>query len=163
MNDFELLNSDTPISDWEIDALESEVGIKFPLAFRDLYLSFNGGAPSREFWAEDEGYEPIRVEDFKSIARFESSDRQETKYIGGCFNVMTGKNVLPQHLVPFAVDEAGNFICLEKNGGQVVYFAVDVFQPDVDMYVNHVNAQKILSPSFEVFIQSLVDESEVDI
>ncbi|MEB6587841.1 SMI1/KNR4 family protein [Pseudomonas asiatica] len=162
MNDFELFNPGVPVSKLDIDGLESEVGVKLPLEFRELYMSFNGGAPSREFWTEDENYEPIRVEDFKSIACEGALDGDDTKYIGGCFRLMVSRNVLPSHLVPFAVDEAGNFICLDKEGGRVIYFAVDIFQSNVDMCINHINAQKILSSSFRMFIDSLVGEDEID-
>lgn len=162
MDDFELFDSGAPVSILDIDNLESEIGMQVPADFRGLYLSFNGGTPNREFWAGDENYEPIRIEDFKSIASAEIVDKDETKYIGGCFNLMVHRNVLPAHLVPFAVDEAGNFICLDKEGGSVIYFAVDVFQSDIDMRINHINAQKMLSSSFRVFIDSLVGEDEVD-
>ncbi|MFJ4068946.1 SMI1/KNR4 family protein [Pseudomonas sp. NPDC089996] len=162
MDDLKLINSEVAISGRDIDMLESEIGMKFPPEFRSLYLSYNGGAPNREFWAKDENYEPIRVEDFKSIAIDGALDKDETKYIGGCFRSMVRRNVFPAHLVAFAVDEAGNFICLDKNGGKVIYFAVDVFQPDVDMHINHINAQKILSWSFREFIDSLVYEDEID-
>ncbi|MHA7116878.1 SMI1/KNR4 family protein [Pseudomonas promysalinigenes] len=162
MVNFKLNNPDISILDSDIDALELEVGISFPAEFRALYLSFNGGSPSREFWAQDKNYEPIRIEDFKSVAGAGVVDRAQTKYIGGFYRRMVERNVLPAHLVPFAVDEAGNFICLDKLGGEVVYFSVDVFQPDVDNHINHFNAQKILSLSFSAFIQSLIDEGEVD-
>ncbi|MBO9551032.1 MAG: SMI1/KNR4 family protein [Pseudomonas sp.] len=136
--------------------------MRFPAEFRALYLTFNGGEPNRTFWAEDENYEPIRVEDFKSIASGGAVDNDETKCIGGCFRFMVSRNVLPTHLVPFAVDEAGNFICLDKNEGKVIYFAVDIFQPGIDMHLNHINAQRILSLSFHEFIESLIYEDQVD-
>ena len=162
VDDFKLFNSDVAISGLDIDALESEIGMRFPAEFRALYLTFNGGEPNRAFWAEDENYEPIRVEDFKSIASDGAVDKDETKYIGGCFRLMASRNVLPAHLVPFAVDEAGNFICLDKNEGKVIYFAVDIFQPDIDMHLNHINAQRVLSFSFHEFIGSLIHEDQVD-
>lgn len=159
---FKLLQPDSPVTEFDIEALEVDIGFKFPVEFKDLYLEFNGGSPSREFWAEDENFEPIRVEDFKSISRVGVSDGLDTKYIGGCYRVMQEKNVLPRQLVPFANDEAGNFICIEKGSGRIVYFAVDVFQPDIDMHLNHLNAQRYMSGSFGEFIESLVDEDEVD-
>ena len=163
MDDFKLFNYGDPVSELDIDMLESEVGAKFPAGFRELQQSCNGGTPSRHFRAKDENYEPIRVEDLTGIAAADASDKDETKYIGGCFRLMVSRNVLPAHLVPFAVDEAGNFICLDKGKGEVIYFAVDIFQPDVDMHINHINAQKILSLSFREFIESLIDEDEVDL
>lgn len=162
LNEFKLLNSGSPISNLDIKNLESYLGLKFPAEFRELYLASNGGSPNREFWNKDEGFEPIRVEDFKSIAHAGASDENDTKYIGGCFKIMRERNVLPAQLIPFASDEAGNFICLENGSGRIIYFAVDIFQSDVDMSINHVNAQKFLSASFDEFVRSLIDEDEVD-
>ncbi|MND90693.1 SMI1 / KNR4 family protein [compost metagenome] len=159
---FKLLKSDSPVTEADIEALEINIGFKLPADFKDFYMDFNGGSPSREFWAEDEDFEPIRVEDFKSISRIGASDGCETKYIGGCYRLMQEKKVLPRQLVPFANDEAGNFICIEKDSGRIIYFAVDVFQPDIDMHLNHLNAQRHMSDSFGEFIESLVDEDEVD-
>lgn len=151
MNSFKLINSGLSVSESDIDALEVLVEFRFPAEFRQLYLFSNGGSPSREFWAEDDNYEPIRVEDFKIIARVDAPDKSETKYIGGCFDFMVRKKVLPSQLVPFAVDEAGNFICFEKGTGKVIYFAVDVFQPDVDMHINHINAKNPIAVIFGDF------------
>jgi len=110
MDNFKLYNSDAAIVGHDIDMLESEIGMKFPLEFRKLYLSFNGGAPGREFWTKDENYQPIIIEGFKSIAGDGALDKDETRYIGGCFRSMVSRSALPASLVAFAVDEAGNFI-----------------------------------------------------
>lgn len=162
MKNFKLSNSGPSIAESDIEWLEAHLEFKFPETFRRIYLLTNGGTPSREIWAEDESYEPIRVEDFKFIASAGAIDEKDTKYIGGCFDFLLKKNVLPSRLVPFAVDEAGNFICLDKSSGEVVYFAVDVFQPDIDMHINHINAQRVLSASFDEFIMSLVDENDIE-
>jgi len=157
-----LLKSDALITESEFKALEAAVSYQFPADFKALYLKFNGGSPDRAAWAEDENYEPIIIRRFKSIARFGATDSSETRYIGGCYQRMVQRDVIPPHLVPFANCLANNFICLDKLSGRVIYFAVDVFQPDIAMCLNHVNAQKYLSASFEAFISSLVDEDEVD-
>jgi len=162
MTDFKLLQCGSPISDADIEALEAQIGIKFPVRFRAIYQAYNGGSPVREFLVSDEDFEPVRVEDFKSISSVGAGDANETKYIGGCYEVMREANIVPSHLVPFANDEAGNFICLEIGAGRVIYFAVDTFQADLDMHLNHINAQRVMSSSFGDFIDSLVDEEDVD-
>lgn len=162
MNALELLHPSSPICDSDIAGLEAQVGYRFPLEFKRLYRSYNGGSPVREFWIPDEDFEPIRVEEFKSISSIGAADADETKYIGGCYKLMQEKNVLPRQLVPFATDEAGNFICIEAGVGRIIYFAVDTFQADLDMRLNHINAQRVMSASFGEFIESLVDEDHVD-
>lgn len=83
----------------------------------------------------------------------------DMSHLVGFILAMRHRKVIPDHILPFALDEAGNFICFEKASGEIVYFAVDVFQPDVEMAVNHVAAQKLLSHSFDEFCESLrVDE-----
>lgn len=159
---YRLLKSDAPITESDFSALETAVGYQFPGDFKALYLNFNGGSPNLAAWAEDENYEPIIIRRFKSIAPVGATDSSETRYIGGCYQRMVQRDVIPPHLVPFANCVANNFICLDKHSGRVIYFAVDVFQPDIAMCLNHVNAQKSLSVSFEAFISSLVDEDEVD-
>ncbi|AMA45749.1 hypothetical protein APT63_08975 [Pseudomonas sp. 22-AL-CL-001] len=87
----------------------------------------------------------------------------DTSHLVGFVLSMQEKKVVPSHILPFAVDEANNFICFEKNSGKVLYFAVDVFRPDVEMAVNHLAAQKILSESFKEFSESLcLGEEEGD-
>jgi hypothetical protein len=162
MKDFKLLNPGLPISEADIEVLEAQIFCKLPLDFKLLYLTYNGGLPVREFWISDDNFEPIRVDDFKSISNIGATNVNETKYIGGCYKLMQEKNVLPCQLVPFASDEAGNFICMEAGTGRIIYFAVDTFQPDIDMHLNHINAQRIMSDSFGEFIKSLVDEDDVE-
>ncbi|WP_416466770.1 SMI1/KNR4 family protein [Pseudomonas sp. LFS044] len=162
MTDFKLLHCGSRISGADIEALEAQIGINLPVRFRAIYQAYNGGSPVREFWISDEDFEPVRVEGFKSISSVGAQDANETKYIGGCYRRMRERNVIPSKLVPFANDEAGNFICLEKGAGRVIYFAVDTFQTDLDMYLNHINAQRVMSDSFGDFIDSLVGEVDVD-
>ncbi|MCI0915360.1 SMI1/KNR4 family protein [Pseudomonas putida] len=156
------MQSGPPISDADIEALEAQIGIKFPVRFKSIYRAYNGGSPVREFWISDEDFEPVRVVDFKSISSLEAEDTNDTKYIGGCYRLMREKNVVPPQLVPFANDEAGNFICLEIGAERVIYLAVDTFQADLGMRLNHINSQRVMSCSFSDFIDSLVDEGDVD-
>lgn len=154
---------DNPVELSDIRKVESVLAFTFPDEFKSLYLDCNGGAPSRQCWNEDVDYEPILVESFKPIEAGSRMLDGDNSHLVGFVLSMQEKKVVPSHILPFAVDEANNFICFEKNSGKVLYFAVDVFRPDVEMAVNHLAAQKVLSESFKEFSESLcLDEEEDD-
>ncbi|MNR21585.1 hypothetical protein D3C85_1384950 [compost metagenome] len=72
---------------------------------------------------------------------------------------MCERQVIPHTLLPFAVDDGGNFFCLDLLSGAVMFYAVDTFRSDVSMAANQVAAQKIIATSFEGFIEGLEYES----
>lgn len=87
----------------------------------------------------------------------------ETKYIGGCYLALTSRQVIPATILPFAIDDGGNFFCLDLVEGCVCFFAVDGYDPDLSAAVNHVRAYRWLTSSFELFVSGLKGESEVDL
>lgn len=141
-----------------VTEIEKILDFTFPGTFKDLYLASNGGVPSRTVWNEDIYYEPIVVSYFKPLRAGSPMLDGDMSHLVGFILAMRHRKVIPDHILPFALDEAGNFICFEKASGTIVYFAVDVFQPDVEMALNHVAAQKLLSHSFDEFCESLLVE-----
>lgn len=105
---------DNPVELSDIRKVESVLAFTFPDEFKSLYLDCNGGAPSRECWSEDIDYEPILVESFKPIEAGSRMLDGDTSHLVGFVLSMQEKKVVPSHILPFAVDEANNFICFEK-------------------------------------------------
>ncbi|MCY1461963.1 hypothetical protein D9M71_796840 [compost metagenome] len=103
------------------------------------------------------------MKQFKAIARSSAPDATETKYIGGCYLLMTKRQVIPVTILPFAIDDGGNFFCLDMVDGAVCFFATDTYDFDLTPSENHVNAYRRLADSFEDFLSGLKDESEVDL
>ncbi|WP_250548376.1 SMI1/KNR4 family protein [Pseudomonas congelans] len=160
---FKLENPGSSITKSDISELEKIIEYALPHAFIDLYLSHNGGRPNREWWDSSNDYEPISISTFKKIAQTGSVDKKETQYIGGCYALMITKHVIPQNMVPFASDQGGNFFCLDKNTGWVIFYTTDSFQPELAMALNHINAQRKLASSFGEFISGLKSEDEIDL
>jgi len=149
------------VSDFAV--LEEQISAKLPDSFRDFYLASNGGVSNKDWWESEGQYEPFRVKRFKAIAQSGASDAMDTKYIGGCYSTMVGRNVIPQTILPFAIDDGGNFVCLDLKDGCVCFYATDTYDPDLTTAQNHLNSYRWLADSFSDFLSGLKDESEVDV
>ncbi|SEI46981.1 SMI1/KNR4 family protein [Pseudomonas sp. NFR16] len=155
--------SGTAIEDFDLIELQKVIRHELPDSFKKFFLKNNGGVPDRDWWDSGDEYEPIRVKKFKSVAVAGADDAGETKYLGGCYLAMTSREVVPQTLLPFAIDDGGNFFCLDLSDGNVCFYAIDAFDSDSSFSTNHARAYRWLAASFEAFINGLVNESEVDI
>lgn len=157
-----LSRSDPPISASDIAALEAQIAVRLPASFKHLFLSYNGGIPDRDCWEGDDGHEVIRVRKFKALSRSDAQDASETRYLGGCYALMTERQVVPMTLLPFAVDGGGNFFCLDLADGSVCFYATDSFDPDSTVVENQRHAYRRLAETFDSFLSGLKDESEVE-
>lgn len=158
-----LSRSESEIKQSDLELLESQVSARLPEAFKQFFLTYNGGVSNKDWWDSEDEYEPIRVKKFKAVAPAGASDASETKYIGGCYLAMTGRQVIPATILPFAIDDGGNFFCLDLVQGGVCFFAVDAYDPDLTASENHLNSYRWLVDSFESFMSGLKDESEIDV
>lgn len=159
----QLSKSGSAINDSDLVELQKVIRHDLPSSFKAFFLKNNGGVPDRDWWDSGDEYEPIRLKKFKSVASAGADDAGETKYLGGCYLAMTSREVVPQTLLPFAIDDGGNFFCLDLSDGNVCFYAVDSFDSDSNFATNHARAYRWLAVSFQEFIDGLVDESEVDI
>lgn len=100
-----------------------------PGDFKAFYMTHNGGGADRDWWGSSDEYAPVRVKKFKAVAACGASDAAETKYLGGCYAVMITKGMIPKTVLPFAIDDGGNFFCLDLTGGNVCFYAtVTIFR-----------------------------------
>jgi cell wall assembly regulator SMI1 len=159
----QMSKSDPEVSISDLSSLEDEIGILLPEGFKTFYLTHNGGVADRGCWDGGDEYEPVRIKKFKAVAASGALDASETKYLSGCYTVMTSNNVIPKTLLPFATDDGGNFFCLDLTGGDVCFYATDSFDSDSSYAANHAKAYRWLASSFDAFIEGLKDESEIDL
>jgi hypothetical protein len=160
MEKFVLMQPEEEIELSSIAALEKAVGFKLPASFIELYLKFNGGVPNRSWVVTDDGYEPMQISDFKPIFFDGAENASDTGFIEGCYKLMCERQVIPHTLLPFAVDDGGNFFCLDMLNGSVVFYAVDTFREDVSMAANQIAAQRMVAKSFDQFITELEEETQ---
>jgi cell wall assembly regulator SMI1 len=159
MADFSLMHCGIRLKMSDISRLEKDIGFSLSEPFKALYIKHNGGVPSRSWIITDDGYDPMQVADFKAVYSEGAGDPSSTEFIGGCYRKMCQRQVIPHTLLPFAVDDGGNFFCLDLMSDAVMFYAVDTFRADVSMATNQVAAQKIIAISFEKFIEGLYSES----
>ncbi|WP_164608620.1 SMI1/KNR4 family protein, partial [Pseudomonas viridiflava] len=75
---------------------------------------------------------------------------------------MVAKTIIPKTLLPFAIDDGGNFFCLDLADGNVCFFATDSFDSELSAAANHAEAYRWLSNSFEEFVSGLKDELDLE-
>jgi cell wall assembly regulator SMI1 len=163
MGVLQMSKSDPKVASSDLESLENEVGHTLPEGFRIFYLAHDGGVADRDCWDSGDEYEPVRIKKVKAVAASGAFDAAETKYLSGCYAVMTSKNVIPKTLLPFATDDGGNFFCLDLPDGDVCFYATDSFDPNSSYAANHAKAYRWLASSFDAFVEGLKDESEIDL
>src|ERR1700730_4032622 len=95
-------HSSAPLLASDLDQVERQFGFAFPSALRDLYLRYNGGRPDKDRFVDDSG--ACIVAEFLAIKHGKASLTLEA-------TMLRVRHLLPDHLVPFAVDQGGNFFC----------------------------------------------------
>ena len=157
-----LSRSESAIDVSDVEVLENQISTHFPDSFKQFFMTHNGGVPDRDWWDGDEENEAIRLKRFKAIARSDAQDASDTKYLGGCYKAMTGRKVIPATLLPFAIDDGGNFFCLDLVDGGVCFYAADCFDSDLTITENQLNAYRWLAQTFDAFVSGLKYASDVD-
>jgi cell wall assembly regulator SMI1 len=137
--------TESPIVAADLDEVERRFGFRFPPEFRDLYLRFNGGRPEKDRFVDDKGtcivHEFMPIKNGKPGLTFEH-DFQQTK---------VAQSLLPEHLVPFAVDPGGNFYCFSTRDDEVG--AIFIFR--TDYFDNPKRATEYLTSSLSAFLGAL--------
>lgn len=75
----------------DIKSVEKTLVYSFPEAFVSHYLSFNGGVPSRAWWACDDGHESLEIAAFKPFKYHKMTNNNPSSLIDGCYNEMIRK------------------------------------------------------------------------
>jgi hypothetical protein len=159
-NNFE--HCEKTVSLLEIEQLENNLKYKLPNYFIEHYLKFNGGIPLKSWWYFNEDIDPLEIAQFKSIKYYNLTLGSSTSLIDNCYYYMIERNVIPQNIIPFAIDWGGNFFCINQDDNSILFYTVDSFNDDLTLKENHKNAQLYLAPSFNVFINNLMSEEEIN-
>lgn len=135
-----------PITQNDLDDIEKRLGFKFPAELRELYLQFNGGRPERDKFVGKVG--TFIVNAFLPVKYSNSHlDTIETSFQ----DLNIHKQLLPNFLVPFAIDPFGNYYCFstqEQDTG-AIYFV------DMERHGDSSSIAECLSPSFGAFLSNL--------
>ena len=128
---------DKNLSENDFNEVEKKLEVSFPSSFRSHYFKWNGGTPNLSCFVNDNiDYDYIEIRDFipmKYSKQFE--DDPDFTLEGRAINEWE-INELPRNLIPFAFDWGGNYLCLEKNSWQVIYYVRDVWSENISREAN---------------------------
>jgi cell wall assembly regulator SMI1 len=135
-----------PLSQEDLQAAERAIGFGLPSDLRRHYLKWNGGIPRRDTHVDSDGIER-GVQEFIPIKHHPEGWTIENKIL----DLVQTRKLIPDTLVPFAVDYGGNFFCVSREDQSVVYYAMDT-------WVDARKARPVrIASSLEEFIDGLVE------
>ena len=65
--------------------------------------------PNCSWVVTDDGYDPMQVAGFNNIYSDGAGNPDDTQYTAGCNKLMCERQLIPLTLLPFAVDDGGDF------------------------------------------------------
>ena len=164
LKEFTMLNfydCDKNLSENDFNEVEKKLEVSFPSLFRSHYFKWNGGTPNLSCFVNDNiDYDYIEIRDFipmKYSKQFE--DDPDFTLEGRAINEWD-LNELPRNLIPFAFDWGGNYLCLEKNSWQIIYYVRDVWSENISREANFEKNSIIIAKSFDEFLNCLEENPD---
>jgi len=156
-----------------VEAIEAELGRRFPSAYREIVTRFNGASLERgdafRFFCEHTGREEIYglglLHAFwpSGASGGDATDVEQVE-VTETMRWRLDHSDLPDGLVSFSADGAGNLLCFDYRGSP------ESSDPPIVLWHNPVQTPFMLSnnpvpftylaPSFETFLAMLFDEEE---
>jgi len=139
-------NCKKPISNDDLNAAEVAMGLIIPNDLRLHYLKYNGGSPVKTAFPLDDDYYVVR--DFFPI-RYGILGLATQTLEGTYFLV---NDVIPEGLLPFADDGAGNLFCYGTAKANIhsIWHWNHEEDDDPDWRL------RLIAPSFQEFLEGLV-------
>lgn len=148
MQQNEFVGTERGITEADLGAVELSLHFAFPGAFRSHYLRYNGGSPTNCIFKKDDVvyvlHEFLPVKYGKHL--FEQSFR----------SLKVEDEIIPVHLVPFAVDPGGDYYCFsvsDEDGGAIWIYRGE-YSDDPD------RAVQFLARSLEEFLGGMIAEQD---
>ena len=152
---------DKNLSEIDFNDVEKKLEVSFPSSFKSHYFKWNGGDPNLSCFVNDNiNYDYIEIRDFipmKYSKQFE--DDPDFTLEGRAINEWE-LNELPINLIPFAFDWGGNYLCLEKNSWQIIYYVRDVWSENISREANFKKNSIIIAKSFDEFLNCLEENPD---
>ena len=117
----------------EIKEFEIQKGCKLPRDLRLCIIANNGGRPERKVF-------DTAVSKGRMIKKLLSLNYDDVENIWDAYNVMQQED---KKLVPFASDPGGNFICFNKDSGEIY------------LWLHETNTAEYVAESFKDFLDKL--------
>ena len=143
-------NCEPPITNDDLNAAEVEMGVILPSDLREHYLKYNGGSPVHRSFRVDDYYYVLR--DFFPVKYGILDDPTDT--LEGTYDLV--KDAIPEGLLPFADDGAGNLFCYgtSKENMHSIWYWDHEENDDPDLQL------EFLAPSLQSFLEGLVEDPD---
>lgn len=139
-----------PLSPADFEWAEKTLGFPLPPDLRAQYAMFNGGVPERTYFRNEKGDEyslqallPIRYRTYEDQLLLEESYER----------LVVRKKLIPTSLLPFAIDQGGDYYCMRKADQAIVFFAMDHWNDPG-------RAQTVVSASICSWLDAMVTEAQ---
>jgi hypothetical protein len=146
----EIQRTKQSLSATELNGVLDELGIDVPDDLKKHYLASNGGIPKRNLFQQGRSIhilqEFLPVKYASRGFRFEDTVR----------NLKLERNVLPEHLIPFAVDPGGDYFCISNRREDFGHIFIYRGESRSD------RACQWLAKSIRDFIEQMVSEDDLD-
>ena len=147
--DLKFKGSKKKISKEDIEQIEINLKIEFPLSFIEHYLKFNGGVPEKQFFYSEKSDIETEIQLFSPL-KYTSKDLQtvEEKYL-----FFKEKSDLMTNFLPFSNDYGGNPVCIDLKSGKIYIVYMDLGKLTKD------KCFKLLANNFKSFLNGLRENS----
>ncbi len=146
--------TDNVISSEDISFVEKQIGISLPDEVVNHYLSNNGGIPTKTYWVKD-NWVYLWLHEFLPI----KYTNETTRTLEETYLFLRNKNLIPENLVPFAVDHGGNYFCFDSEG-KIYFYTMDDWNSDFSYEENQEQSKQYLCKNINEFIDGLLEEPE---
>ena len=145
------------LTDADVQAVAAQVGGHLPADVAAHYVATNGGAPSNAYWPQKDR-ECIWIQRFLPMRDAQGKGRtlEET------YAFLRGRDLIPEGLVPFAIDFGGNYLAFDKSG-KIYFYAIDAWDEDRSNAQNQRRAKRRLCDSLTELLEGLVPECDDDL
>lgn len=147
MNEF--TNFQRGLSETDFAWFKNETGLTLPPDVRAHYAQYNGGEP-RDYLYVSDGTKYV-VQEFFPIRYGKPGETVEDNYR----ELVRKDKLIPKGMMPFAIDPAGDFYCVDIPTGQVSIFRAE-FLPNLMKCITP------LAPSMSTFVAGLVEDVEAE-
>lgn len=130
-----------------------EMGVSFPDEMKTHYLRYNGGVPENPCWEQEDGI-TFCISEFLPIKYPSEGGTLESTY-----KRLIEKKIIPNTLIPFAVDWGGNYFCTDPDG-YVYFYATDAWSDKLTLEENQRKATRMLCESLSQFIEQLIPDED---
>ncbi|PIT22544.1 hypothetical protein BGI37_13685 [Snodgrassella alvi] len=156
-------DSEQAINRVDLNEVEKLLKIKIPVQLRQFLLHHNGGMPENNTWLDPESeFEEVVIHELIPIKYYKKSNNNKNYLMPSIAEDLWDRKLLPETLLPFAIDAGGNYFCIDINNGKIYYYTLDTWSDNLSLTDNQNMNTHFLCNSFNEFISKLVCEEDLD-